>query len=120
MDKMRSKIEEAADEVHGELDSSHRENVYHQAMLVELSDRDVSYTTEATIPVMYKGMPVARGHPDLIVEGDDRYIVELKSGRNSGTKQLERYLQMAADNDMDIAGGFVVTFGKDDVLIVER
>lgn len=111
-------VEECAEDVNEELPVGMRENAYHQAMLVALSDAGVEFTTEATIPVTFRGLPIARMHPDLIVTGEEgRYLVELKVSRD-GTEQLQGYLHYAEANDMDdVVGGIMVSFGTElDVL----
>jgi GxxExxY protein len=104
-------VRECAEDVQAELGPNLRENAYHEALLVALSNEGVQATSEATIPVLYRGFPVARMHPDLIVGSDERYILELKVDRD-GTAQLRTYLDYAARNDMDdIVGGLMFSFG---------
>jgi len=105
-------VQECAQDVNDELGPYLRENAYHKALEVALSDEGIQFTTEATIPVVYREFPVARMHPDLIVGFDERYIVELKV--NSGAeKQVKRYLDHADRLGMDdIVGGIVISFGN--------
>lgn len=110
IDYYRTAVEDSAERVNDELGAGLRENAYHESLLVELSDRGVPFTTEATIPVMYRGKPVARMHPDLMVGDDELLIVEVKSGRD-GTDQLRGYIEHARKSSMDIAGGIMVSFG---------
>jgi GxxExxY protein len=112
-------VEAAASRVVGELPSGLRENAYHQALSIELSDRNgIRVTDETTIPVYYRGTPVARVHPDMCLIGDDdsRYLVEIKAGYD-GRKQLRQYLELAKDSSMDVDSGIFVNFGED--LVVE-
>jgi len=105
-------VRTCAEDVNDELGAGLRENAYHKALEVALSDEGVQFTTEATIPVLYREIPVARMHPDLIVGTDERYILELKAGRD-GTAQLKRYLDYADANGMDsIEGGLMLSFGQ--------
>ena len=105
-------VTESARNVCRELGSGYRENVYHQALIAELSKNDIEITTEPTIPVYYAGKPVARVHPDLIVgDGNEKFIVELKAG-SDGTDQLQTYIDTAERAGMsDIEGGVMVSFG---------
>lgn len=103
-------VRACARDVNDELGSGLRENAYHKALEVALSDEGVQFTTEATIPVLYRGLPVARMHPDLIVGDDDRYILELKANRD-GTQQLKSYLDYAEANEMECEGGLMLSFG---------
>lgn len=100
-----------AEDVQGELGPHLRENAYHEAMLVALSDEGIPFTTEPTIPILYRDFPVARMHPDLIVGNGERLILELKVDRD-GTKQLKTYLDYADRADMDeVTGGIMFSFG---------
>lgn len=106
-------VKQSANDVNDELSPNLRENAYHEAMKVELSERGIVFTSEATIPVMYRGFPVARMHPDLIVGEDERFILELKADRD-GRDQLRTYLQYAEKIDMtDVEGGLMISFGED-------
>lgn len=104
-------VRECARDVNSSLGGGLRENAYHKALLVALSDEGVQHTTEATIPVIYREYPVARLHPDLIVGDDERYIVELKVDAD-GSRQLQRYLDFARENQMDVEGGLAISFGN--------
>jgi GxxExxY protein len=105
-------VRRCAEDVQSELGSGHRENAYQKALLVALADEGVQFTSEATIPVLYRGMPVARMHPDLIVGSDDQYILELKVDRD-GEAQCRRYIEHADRTGMDdVAGGLAISFGS--------
>lgn len=102
---------QCAEDVQEQLGPHLRENAYHEALKVALSDEGIQFTSEATIPVLYRDFPVARMHPDLIVGDDERLILELKVNRN-GSQQLRTYLDYADRNDMDgITGGLAISFG---------
>ena len=51
----------AAMEVHRELGSGFLESVYHDALEFEFKCRDISFTREEQIPVLYKGMTLGVG-----------------------------------------------------------
>jgi len=106
-------VRSCAQDVNDELGLGLRENAYHKALLVALSDAGIQFTTEATIPILYRDMPVARMHPDLIVGSrtTDRYIVEVKVDRD-GTDQLQSYCDYADANGMDCVGGLAISFGQ--------
>lgn len=105
-------VEECARDVQDELGPHLRENAYQEALKVALSDEGIQHTEEATIPVMYRGFPVARIHPDMIIGDDERYILELKVDRD-GSDQLQTYLNYADEVEMeDIEGGLMLSFGE--------
>lgn len=100
-----------AEDVQQELGPHLRENAYQEALKVALTDEGIQHSTEDTIPVLYRGFPVARMHPDLIVGGDERIILELKVDRH-GVNQLSTYLDYADRAGMDdIEYGLSLSFG---------
>lgn len=114
---MRERLLEAAEEVFEELGEGWSESIYHRALERELSERQIPFHSEGTIPVMYKGAPVGRRRPDLFIVPDlgDTIVVELKAGSNSGSAQLMQYLNMTeADANLgDIRGGCVIRFNEE-------
>jgi len=114
---MRERLEQAAQEVFDELGAGWSESVYHRALERELSERQIPFHSEGTIPVMYKGAPVGRRRPDLFVVPDvgDTIVVELKAASNSGSAQLAQYLDMTeADQNLGvIRGGAVIRFNEE-------
>jgi|APHM01.1.fsa_nt_gi hypothetical protein len=105
-------IIECAERVNDNIATNLRENAFQKALMVELSGVGLPYTTEATIPVMYRGMPIATLHPDLVVGDSERYIIELKVNRD-GTDQLLGYMNHAAEIGVDnVVGGIMINFGN--------
>lgn len=109
-------LKEAAQEVHNELGSGWTEAIYHSALQRELSERQIPFHSEATIPVMYKGAPVGRRRPDLfIITEYGLVVVELKAGSSSGAAQLKQYLGMTTEDENlgEIIGGAVIRFNEE-------
>lgn len=68
----------AAIEVHKKIGPGLLESVYQKCLMHELSLRNLSYISESTIPIIYKGLDVdAELRYDLYVE--DLIVVELKA-----------------------------------------
>jgi GxxExxY protein len=68
----------AAIEVHKKLGPGLLESVYHKCLMHELSLRNISYTSECSVSVIYKGLDVdTRLRYDLYV--DEVIVVELKA-----------------------------------------
>jgi len=112
---------DAAEEVHDALGAGFTESVYHRALEAELSERGVSFSSEGSIPVFYKGTPVGRRRPDLFVkDGDQTIILELKAGSSRGDAQLLQYLDLLGeDSNFDISKGMLVQFNDDVEVLVE-
>jgi len=111
---MREELESASNEVFDFLLAGWSESIYQKALMHELSQRGVTFTTEGTIPVFCKGSPVGRRRPDLFVKDnrDKTIIVELKAGSNSGRAQLLQYLRMVEmdHNFPNVRGGALIRF----------
>ena len=59
------------------------ENIFHRALLLELSELGLIYQSEKDLPVFYKGKLIGKKRVDIIVE--DKILVELKA-----VNQLEK------------------------------
>jgi GxxExxY protein len=68
----------AAIEVHRHIGPGQLEAVYHRAMEIELSLRNISYQSEFAAPIMFKGHDVGLGRIDLLI-GHNQIVVELKA-----------------------------------------
>lgn len=109
-------IVDAATEVHGVLGSGCSESTYHRALEHEFSRRGIPFTSETTVPILYKGMPVGKRRPDMIVSTEDEksYAVELKAGSNRGQAQLFNYIDIIGeDANFDLSGGILIRFNDD-------
>jgi GxxExxY protein len=110
---------EAANEVHDELGSKHTEATYHRALERELSERGIGFSSEGTITIHYKGVPVGKRRPDMFIDGEDgTVVVELKANSNTGEEQLLDYKNILDDDsNFDISAGMLIRF-NDEVEIV--
>jgi len=96
----------AAMDVHSEMGAGLMEQIYENALCVELSRRKLRFEKQKRIPVTYKGESVGDLFADLIVEG--RVIVELKSVRELAPiheAQLITYLKLS-----NIKTGLLINF----------
>jgi GxxExxY protein len=64
-------------EVHRQLGPGLLEATYEEALCLELTDENVSFIRQASVPIYYKGHLIGEHRPDLVVE--DRVVVEVKS-----------------------------------------
>ncbi len=109
-------IKNCAKEVRAYLTPGFEENVYKNAMYLELKDHGVDVKTEIPIKVSYKGREVGHYRADMIVE--DKVIVELKA-INTLTAihvvQLVNYLTATGIDD-----GLLINFGGDRIQIQRK
>ena len=72
-----TKIINCAYTVHKQLSIGFAENVYKNAMVIEMREQGLSVKTEMPFEVMYKGRVVGSYRADIVVE--DKVILELKA-----------------------------------------
>jgi len=70
------KIIGALYEVHKELGAVHKEIIYHKALTIELTNRNIPFVEEKSVDVKYKGKKIGLYRPDFII--DDKVILEIK------------------------------------------
>jgi GxxExxY protein len=68
---------DAAIEVHRELGPGYDEQVYENALVVEMELRGIPFERQKTVHVTYKGVPVGEGVIDLFLGNE--VVVELKA-----------------------------------------
>ena len=96
----------AAMAVHSELGPNLLENVYENALCIELAARNLEYEQQKHLEVLYRGRNVGSFYADLVVE--DKVIVELKSVKDLAPiheAQLITYLKLA-----NIKTGLLINF----------
>ena len=63
--------------VHNELGPVHKENIYANAVALELREKDINFEREKQLPVIYKGKKIGVYRPDFIIE--DKVVLEIKA-----------------------------------------
>lgn len=107
-EELTSRIIKAFYKVYNSLGHGFIENIYHNAMLLELVADGLSVETEKPIAVYYEGKVVGTFSADIVVEG--KIILELKAKdaiHSSHEAQLINYLRAT-----DIEIGLLLNFGK--------
>lgn len=109
-------IKDCAKEVRAHLTPGFEENVYKNALYLELKDHGLEVKTEIPIKVTYKGREVGNYRADMIIE--ERVIVELKAINALTTMheiQLANYLTATGIDD-----GLLINFGSDKIQIQRK
>ena len=95
MDRQTYDIIGAAFEVHKSLGPGFLEAVYQEALSIELTERQIPFSSQAEVPVFYKGRKLKTCYrADFVFE--DSLIVELKAISKLGdieTAQVLNYLR---------------------------
>ena len=110
------KIRGAMYKVHQTLGSGHKESVYHKALEQEFKLQNITFKTEKSVPVVYKGIKVGDYRPDFIVE--DKVLIELKALPIlpiQAEKQLSYYLR-----GTPYKLGLLANFGSKSLVIKRR
>ena len=96
-------------EVFNEMGHGFLEEVYHESLELELSQRGISYISKPKLTLCYKGQPLKKQYEaDLIVIG--QIVVELKAVKALATEheaQLINYLRATGKRV-----GYLVNFGS--------
>ncbi len=99
----------AAIEVHRELGCGYPEEVYHESLEQEFSQRGIAAVAQPELPVFYKGKKLKKTfRPDFVVY--DKLLVELKALEHLSPRedsQLLGYLKAT-----DIRVGVLINFGS--------
>ena len=91
---LSKKIIGAAIKVHKELGPGFLENIYEEALKVELERQGISFQSQKEVEIQYGGVPVGLHRLDLLVE--NKIIVELKAVKELSDihfAQLRSYLK---------------------------
>ena len=70
-------IKNSAREIYKELGAGYNEEIYEEAIAIELRQRKISYEVERNTEIFYKGSKVGIHRLDFILEG--KLVVELKA-----------------------------------------
>ena len=101
-----------ASNIYKSIGSSHTEHVYRNALCVEFMLKHISYESERTIPLEWKGYHIGVGRADIIVHPPNHksIVLELKSVPNikdAHISQLKSYMKTT-----NIKHGCVINFPK--------
>jgi GxxExxY protein len=94
--------------VHRELGHGFNENVYKQALAIELAEHNLSVEVEKQLKVLYKGHEVGEYYADLLV--NNSLVLELKAVQalcEAHEAQLVNYLTAT-----NIEEGLLINFGS--------
>ena len=107
-EELSKKIIGAAIEVHRELGPGFLENIYEEALKLELSEHRLYYDNQKEIKINYLGMEIGTHRLDLLVE--NKIIVELKAVKEFADihfAQLRSYLKATG-----LKVGLLLNFAK--------
>jgi len=97
-------------EVHRELGSGFLEAVYHEALAIEMTSRNIQFIHEVELPVIYKGQQLATSYrADFICF--DKVIVEIKALRELSTLQEAQILNYLKASVLGV--GLLINFGAE-------
>lgn len=74
--------------VHNELGFVHKENIYHNAITLELRERNIDFEEEKALSVKYRNKIIGSYRPDFIIK--DKVILEIKAVPAITTTMLDQ------------------------------
>jgi GxxExxY protein len=89
------------------------ENIFHRALLLELSGSGLIYESEKELPVYYKDKLIGKKRVDILVEG--KILVELKAVHEfekNHFNQIINYLKV-----FEIEVGLLINFGTESLQV---
>ncbi len=107
----------AAFEVYNALGNGYTEDVYQEALEMELSDRGIPFQPQAELTICYKEKPLKRKfRPDLLAFGD--LVVELKAVTSLTAEHEAQLLNYLKATGKPV--GYLVNFGQREKLEWKR
>ena len=106
-DSLEYQIIGAAMEVHRILGPGFLESIYQQALLKELTIRNLTVDTEISVDILYKDTVIGRHRLDLLVSG---IILELKCVSRIADVHIAQALSYLKATQLDLA--LILNFGE--------
>lgn len=116
IEKLIKTVIECAKSIRRQLGPGFLENVYKNAMIIELRKRHLTYETEQPIHVLYDDIIVGNFKADIVVER--QLILELKATQSlciANEVQLVNYLTA-----IGVDSGLLINFGSDRLQIKRK
>lgn len=115
-EKESYQIRGACFEVWKQLGSAYKESIYHKALAKEFEERNLSFSDEKTIDVIYKGKKVGVYRPDFIVA--DNIILEIKVKPHLTKEDERQFWYYLRGSNYKL--GFLINFGSKKLEIKRR
>ena len=112
-EKLTYKIRGALFQVRKKIGLGHKEQVYHNALAIELKNAGLTYESKKNLPITYEGQNIGIYQPDFVIE--DKILVELKALPEIGKPQIEQAWSYLKECDYKLA--LLVNFGSKDLEI---
>ena len=107
-EELSRKIIGAAIKVHKELGPGFLENIYEEALKIELSEHGINFEFQKEVKIKYMGIDIGTHRLDLLVE--NRIVIELKAVKELADihfAQLRSYLKAT-----ELKVGLLLNFAK--------
>jgi GTP-binding protein LepA len=99
--------------VRKKLGLGHKEQIYHNAIEIELKNAGIFFESRRNIPITYEGNKIGSYQPDFVI--DDKIIIELKALPEIGRPQIEQVWSYLKGCEYKLA--FLVNFGSKELEI---
>ncbi len=103
-------------EVHKHLGPVHKENIYHEAIKIELTKQNIPFVEEKTLDVKYKGHKIGVYRPDFVI--DEKVILEIKAVPRLAKAMVDQMYYYVAGSDYKVA--LLANFGTPKLTVKRR
>jgi GxxExxY protein len=84
------------------------ENIYHRALLKELSSANISFESEKELPVFYKGDVIGKKRIDILIE--KKVLIKIKVVGNFEKEYYNQVINYLKTFNIEV--GLLLNFGK--------
>ncbi len=99
-------------DVYNSIGSGYHEKYYQKALIEAFTEKDISFQTEVSFPLSYKGKVIGRKRLDFLIDG--KVVVELKKGDNFSKSHIDQVLEYLRTQNLKLA--ILINFGSRDVV----
>lgn len=99
-------------DVYNSIGSGYHEKYYQRALIEAFTQQGVTFQTEVSYPLTYKGKVIGRKRLDFLIEG--KVVVELKKGDNFSKSHIDQVVEYLRTQNLKLA--ILINFGSRGVL----
>lgn len=111
LEKLSKRLVGVFYDVYNELGYGFLESVYDESFAIALAETGVGHRRQASIPVLFRGLPVGFFKADFIIE--EEIVLELKSAQAIDKAHISQLLNYLRASKLEL--GFILNFGPEAV-----
>lgn len=95
-------------DVYNGIGSGYHEKYYQKALIEAFTQKGITFQTEVSFPLSYKGKIIGRKRLDFLIDG--KVVVELKKGDNFSKSHIDQVLEYLRTQKLRLA--ILINFGS--------